>query len=177
MQWWNGITLAEPAWLLLALLVPAAHLLRRHRGAPSILFAPAAFLGGGAGLPRSWRVRLLPLPRLLMLAGLLLVVFALARPVRRVPQPLVRHGIDIMLCLDTSSSMRARDMDADDSRLVVAKQAAARFVAARPGDHIGIVTFARFPDVRCPPTTDHDALQKILAAIEVVPDDDPEDAT
>ena len=175
--WFADITLAEPAWLLLALLVPGAALLRRHRGAPSILFAPAAFLEGRSRMPRSWRVRLLPLPRVLTVVGLLLVVVALARPVRRVALPLERRGIDIMLCLDTSSSMRATDMDAERTRLAVAKEAARRFIAARPGDRIGLVTFARFPDVRCPPTPDHEALKGILAATDVVADDDPEDAT
>ena len=168
------MTLQNPLWLLLALLVPLALWLRWRRGAPSVLFAPGAFLERVAG---SWRVRLLPLPWLLLVAGLSLAVVALARPVEHVPLPHETEGIDIMLCLDTSSSMTANDMDPQRTRLDVARDAAARFVAGRPNDRIGLVCFARFPDLRCPPTPDHDALRNFLAAVAPVAGDGPEDAT
>jgi hypothetical protein len=56
-------------------------------------------------------VRLLPVPRALEILALLLAIVALARPARREMLPLRAEGIDILLCLDTSSSMTARDMD------------------------------------------------------------------
>ena len=164
--------MSHPWFLLLALLVPVALWLRRRRGAPTVLFA-----SGAEGLPRSWRVRLLPLPWVLQVGGLLLTVLALSRPVRSVPLPLTTEGIDIMLCLDTSSSMTANDMDPRRTRLHVAREAAARFVAGRLDDRIGLVSFARFPDLRCPPTLDHDALQQFLARVTQVAGDGPEDAT
>ncbi|MHC4818557.1 MAG: VWA domain-containing protein, partial [Planctomycetota bacterium] len=168
------MTLQNPWWLLLALLVPLALWLRWRRGAPTVLFAPGAFL---ARLPGGWRVRLLPLPWLLLAAGLSLTVVALARPVRRVPLPHKSEGIDIMLCLDVSSSMTANDMDPQRTRLDVARDAAVRFIAGRPNDRIGLICFARFPDLRCPPTPDHDALRQLLAAVIPVASDGPEDAT
>ncbi|MBW2415608.1 MAG: VWA domain-containing protein [Deltaproteobacteria bacterium] len=168
------MTLQNPWWLLLALFVPLALWLRWRRGGPTVLFAPGAFL---ARLPVGWRVRLLPLPWLLLVAGLLLTVVALARPVQDVPLPHETEGIDIMLCLDTSSSMTSSDMDPQRTRLDVARDAAARFVAGRPNDRIGLVCFARFPDLRCPPTPDHDALRNFLAAVAPVAGDGPEDAT
>jgi Ca-activated chloride channel family protein len=61
--------------------------------------------------------------------------------------------------------------------LTVARDAAARFIAGREHDRIGLVLFARYPDLRCPPTTDHDALQQILAAAATVDSDGQEDAT
>ena len=61
------MTLQNPWWLLLALLVPLALWLGWRRGGPTVLFAPGAFL---ARLPGGWRVRLLPLPWLLLAAGL-----------------------------------------------------------------------------------------------------------
>ncbi|MHC4953548.1 MAG: VWA domain-containing protein [Planctomycetota bacterium] len=167
-------TLANPWLLLLALLVPLAYWIRRRRGAPAVTFAPAPFT---RGLPRSWRVRILPLPVVLRIAGLLLAVWAIARPVHRVPVPHTTEGIDIMLCLDTSSSMTANDMDAQRTRLDIAKAAAGRFIEGRPDDRIGLITFARFPDVRCPPTLDHRALGKLLDGVGVVASDGPEDAT
>ena len=164
--------LLHPWFLLLALLVPLAIWLRRRRGTPAVLFAP-----GTAELPRSWRVRLLPLPRLLHMVGLGLTVLALARPVHRAPVPITTEGIDIMLCLDTSSSMTSNDLDPKRSRLDVAKGAAAQFVAGRPDDRIGLVGFARYPDLRCPPTLDHDALAQFLKGVAPVESDGPEDAT
>jgi Ca-activated chloride channel family protein len=168
----NGFVLLDPAMLLLALPVPLALLLRRR--APAVPFAPFPLL---APAPRSWRVALLPLPRVLQAAAILLAVVALARPARHEVLPLESRGIDILLCLDASSSMGAADMDGSRTRLDVARAAAARFVRARPHDRIGLVSFARFPDLRCPPTSDHDALLALLAEVATVAGDGPEDAT
>jgi Ca-activated chloride channel family protein len=55
--------------------------------------------------------------------------------------------------------------------------AAREFVARRAGDRIGLVTFARYPDVICPPTPDHRSLQSMLGAVEQVEADGEEDAT
>jgi Ca-activated chloride channel family protein len=170
----TGLTLLHPWLLLLALLVPTALWLNLRRGAPAILFAPGQLLGT---IPRSWRVRLLPLPRLLQVLGLLVAVLALARPVLRVPLPHTTEGIDIMLCLDTSSSMTSRDMDPNRTRLDVAKEEAARFIAGRIDDRIGLISFARYPDLRCPPTLDHRALVQILTGVVPVESESPEDAT
>jgi len=166
------VILLSPWLLLLALLVPFA-LWRRRRRVRAVPFAPAPLLP----VARSWRVRLLPLPRVLQALALLLLIFALARPTRREPLPLRAEGIDILLCLDTSSSMTARDMDRQRTRLEVAKAAAAEFVRGRPEDRIGLLSFARYPDVRCPLTLDHDALLGILDGVTTVSSDGPEDAT
>lgn len=175
----TGLTLANPWLLAIALLVPAALALRRRRGDASVLFAPAVFVraGDGAEFPRTWRTRLVHLPRALQVAALLVAVVALARPVRRDPLPPTTEGIDILVCLDTSSSMTATDMDPQRTRLDVAKDAAARFVAGRRDDRIGLLGFARYPDVRCPLTLDHLALSKILSGVAPVAGDGPEDAT
>jgi Ca-activated chloride channel homolog len=168
------MTFLDPWLLLLALLIPAAIWVRRRRGEPAVRFGPAPLL---SGLPKSWRVRLLPLPGILAVLGLLLLVVALARPVHKAPLPLRTQGIDIVLCLDTSSSMAARDLDPARNRLAVAKDAAARFIAGRPQDRVGLVRFARYPDLRCPLTLDHAALGNLLAEVRMVDADGPEDAT
>jgi Ca-activated chloride channel family protein len=168
------ITFLHPWMLLLGLLIPIALLLRRRRGKPAVKFGPAAFV---EGLPRTWRSRLASLPAVLQALGLALVVVALARPVQRAALPLRIEGIDILLALDTSSSMAARDLDPSRNRLDVAKDAAARFIAARPHDRLGLVRFARFPDLRCPLTLDHGALGNLLSEVGMVEADGPEDAT
>ncbi|MEW6741548.1 MAG: VWA domain-containing protein [Planctomycetota bacterium] len=189
----TGLVLLDPWMLLLALFVPLGLLLRRWRGTPAVWFSPGVFtrepaipmvtpLPPGspvtaAPLPHSWRVRLLRLPLVLHLLGLLLVVVALARPVQRHPLPLETEGIDIFLSIDISSSMAVNDMDRTRSRLDVAKEAAVKFISGRGNDRIGLITFARYPDIRCPLTLDHGALEKFLAEVTLVESDSPEDAT
>ncbi|HLQ38818.1 MAG TPA: VWA domain-containing protein [Planctomycetota bacterium] len=170
----TGLTLLDPWLLLLALLVPLVFAFRCWRTGPAVRFAPAEFT---AGLPHTWRLRLLAIPPALQYLALLLLVLALARPVHRAPLPPLAAGIDILLCLDTSSSMTSRDLDPQRPRLEVAKAAAAQFIAGRPTDRIGLLTFARYPDVRCPLTLDHRALAELLAEVQVVAGDSPEDAT
>lgn len=172
----DALVMATPMALALALLVPLALARARRRGPPAARFAPAALLAREP-LPATWRTRLAALPDALAAAGLLLAIVALARPVARVPLPPRAEGVDVLVCLDVSSSMTSRDMDARRTRLDLAKEAAARFVAGRPQDRIGLVTFARYPDVVCPPTLDHAALARMLARVETVPGDGPEDAT
>ncbi|MEM8884960.1 MAG: VWA domain-containing protein [Planctomycetota bacterium] len=161
----------HPLYLGLLLLLPLAFM-RRERA--SLLFSAARHL---RDLPVTWRARALVVPKLLSLTGLVLAVIALARPVERVPQPVVREGIGILLCLDTSSSMRANDLDPNRTRLAVAQQAATRFIGQRADDRIGLLTFARYPDLRCPPTADHRALAQLIGEIEPTPSESEEDAT
>ena len=160
-------------WLALVVLLVILAWGTRWRRRPSLLFSLAAL----PALPHSWRVRTRHVPKALQALGLLLLVVALARPARPEALPLRTEGIDILLALDVSSSMRARDLDPERTRLEVAKDAALAFVAGRPDDRIALVTFARYADLRCPPTQDHDALARILGAVDVVASDSPEDAT
>jgi Ca-activated chloride channel family protein len=162
----------HPGFLWLALLLPIALMLKGRP--PTVLFAPARFL---RDVPRTARSRLLSLPTILQVVGLALVVLSLARPVRRVPVPHERDGIDILLCIDVSSSMLETDLENAKTRLEVVRNAAARFIDARADDRIGIVTFARFPDLRSPPTRDHAFLRRVLTGIQPVQSDSEEDAT
>jgi Ca-activated chloride channel family protein len=174
----SALSLLHPHWLALAALaIPAALLVRRRRGARAALFGPGSFLFEPRPLPSTWRTRLRAVPAVLAAAGLLALAVALARPVERVALPPANEGIDVLLCLDVSSSMAATDLAPDRTRLRVATDAAARFVAARPDDRIGLVTFARYPDVRCPLTLDHEALAAILGEVEMAEPDGAEDAT
>jgi Ca-activated chloride channel family protein len=170
----KDLVLRDPAFLWGALLVPLALWAGGRR--PRLRFSPAA-LWAKEPLPRSWRVRLRLVPALLLVLGLGAGFFALARPASRVALPRSQEGIDVLLVLDVSSSMAARDLDPRRTRLEVARDAAARFVGARPDDRIGLVAFARYPDLLCPPTLDHAALLGILAAVSPVEADGPEDAT
>lgn len=171
-------TLREPlvAWVVAAVAIVvgvARARAARRRGAP----AGAARLLGGAALPRSWRDRLAWVSPVCATASVVALGVALAEPTERVVVSDEVEGIDILLCLDVSSSMTARDLDGERTRLDVARDAAKRFVASRPDDRIGVVSFARYPDLRAPTTLDHAAVADVLDALAPVEPDSEEDAT
>jgi len=169
------VILRDPWMLALALLIPLALLRHRRTGDAAILFAPGRFLQ--PPLPHSRRAPWLTLARALSWLGFALAALALARPAERALLPQRSLGLEMVLCLDASSSMAARDLDAARTRLEVAQGAAARFVAGRPDDRIGLIRFARWPDFLCPPTLDHAALIESLNSARMVERDGPEDLT
>jgi Ca-activated chloride channel family protein len=168
-------SLLDPWLLLLAapLLLVAAWRQRRARAA-----LPAATLHGVGAVPHSRRSRLVHLPFLLHVLGGLALVLAVARPVAREVLPIRELGVDILLVLDRSSSMLAPDMDArGKTRMQAARENAIEFAKGRKTDRLGLLTFARFPELTCPPTLDQDALQAFIRGVETVQPRSPEDGT
>ena len=104
------------------------------------------------------------LPFALRAAAFALLVVALARP-QDVEQNVRTNteGIDIMLAIDVSGSMLARDFKPD--RITAAKEVAGSFIADRYGDRIGLVAFAGEAFTQSPLTTDQSTLQTLLARI------------
>jgi Ca-activated chloride channel family protein len=159
---------ADPLFLIL-LLVPAARALwlwRRRGRAPAerIAFPGLAFL---AGAPASRRTRWHALPAALRLAGLALLIVALARPqlpheVRQINS----KARNIMVALDISSSMKAGDFK-PGNRLMVARQVLADFVSERDGDLLGLVIFAGRAFLQAPLTPDADLLHRMLGRIDI----------
>lgn len=148
-------------WALLAwpaLLVWWLYLRARRRGRGGLTFPHAQLTGG---LPKSWRVRLSGLPDLLRLLTLALLIAALARPqLGRQRERINQKGVDIMLALDVSGSMRAEDIPPD--RLAVAKRTIRRFVARLRTDRVGLVVFAGRSFTQCPLTTDYQVVVDLL---------------
>ena len=104
------------------------------------------------------------LPFLLRLAALSLIIVCIARP--RSSSQLERvdtEGIDIMLAMDVSTSMLARDFSPD--RISAAKDIAIEFIADRPSDRIGIVVFAGESYTQCPLTTDRATLINLMKEV------------
>jgi Ca-activated chloride channel homolog len=118
-------------------------------------------------LPASWRVRLAWLPGALLYGALLLGIVALARPRSLLKGEVAKaKGIDIMIVLDTSGSMRALDFNPID-RMSAAKKAAKNFIAHRQYDRIGLVAFAGVSILQSPLTLDYGALLEFLDGVEV----------
>ena len=95
-------------------------------------------------------------------AGFCFLVVALARPQKQNTEvEVTTEGVDIMLILDVSESMKALDFKPDD-RLAVAKREIKNFVAKREHDRIGLVIFAARAFTRCPLTTDYGVLLQMI---------------
>ncbi len=108
------------------------------------------------------KMYLLPLLRYLSIAFL---IIALARPQKiDTEQEIKGEGIDIMLVMDLSSSMLAKDFKPD--RLEASKKVAADFVDKRDFDRIGLVAFSGEAYTSCPLTTDYRILHDFLSHIQ-----------
>ncbi len=155
---------ASPYWLgLLLLLIPMVgyYVWRTLKGGAAIRISS---VDGVAQAPRSVRYYLRHLPFVCRAAAFALLVVALARPQ---DEEELSHtnteGIDIMMALDVSGSMLARDFTPD--RITAAKEVAGSFIADRYGDRIGIVAFAGEAFTQSPLTTDQSTLQTLLSRI------------
>ena len=96
-----------------------------------------------------------------------LVVIALARPQSSIDgQEILTEGIDIILTLDVSSSMKAIDFK-PSNRLEAAKMVASDFIQGRTNDRIGMVVFAGRSYTQCPLTLDYGILLSFLESIEI----------
>ena len=115
-------------------------------------------------MPRTLRYWLRHLPIVLRLTALLALIIALARPVEvNHESETTTEGIDIVLAMDISGSMLARDFQPD--RLTAAKQLAAEFAANRKGDRLSVVAFAGESFTQCPLTSDQGAVATMLARL------------
>lgn len=155
---------ASPYYLwLLTLLVPMIgyYVWRTLQGGAAIRISSVA---GVVRAPKTVRYYLRHLPFALRAAAFALLVVALARP-QDVEQNVRTNteGIDIMLAIDVSGSMLARDFKPD--RITAAKEVAGSFIADRYGDRIGLVAFAGEAFTQSPLTTDQSTLQTLLTRI------------
>jgi len=157
-------------WLLLLVplcLLAAWHMARRRRRADARTALPLASLRIPLGRsPWVGLDRWLPWLRGLTL---ILLVLALARPQAGARiESVSSFGVDVVVALDISGSMRAEDFQ-PDNRLEVARRTVQRFVAGRADDRIGLVAFAGLATTRCPLTLDHEMLAQFLEALTFAP--------
>ena len=105
------------------------------------------------------------LPFALRIAALSLIIVAIARPRSSSQMEKIdTEGIDIVLAMDVSTSMLARDFNPD--RISAAKDIAIEFIAQRPTDRIGIVVFAGESYTQCPLTTDRATLINLMKEVQ-----------
>lgn len=102
------------------------------------------------------------LPGLLRLGAIALIIIGIARPrtTEETSKTKSSEGIDIVLAIDVSPSMLAKDLK--PSRLEATKNVASDFIKDRPGDRIGLVIYAGEGFTQTPLTSDHKVLQNTL---------------
>ena len=158
---------ASPVWLMLLLAVPfvLAGALYLHQRHPAVLrFSSASLLKKAMASTASssvWRALVWTLRGLALIA----LIVGMARPqFGREERQAFSDGIDIMLALDVSLSMRANDFF--PSRLEAAKQVLAEFVENRKGDRIGLVIFGKDAAALVPLTFDYPVLAQFIQRIQ-----------
>jgi Ca-activated chloride channel family protein len=132
------------------------------RNNPSLeLSSTRSFAGLGSPLKATLK-KVLPLLRVLALVVLLT---ALARPQTSYEEEkMTTEGIDIVVVLDVSSSMLAKDFS--PNRLEAAKTEALNFIEGRVHDRIGLVIFSGESFTQCPVTIDHSIIKNQLGQIK-----------
>ena len=103
----------------------------------------------------------------LFIISITLLIIGLARPrISLVDENITVEVIDIILVLDTSSSMLAEDFK--PNRLEAVKDAAQKFIANRNGDRIGLLVFGKETFIQCPLTIDYSVLNSLLNEVTVM---------
>ncbi len=164
-RWWNDIQFSNPELFLLLALIPLlilAYFLRFRNQQPAIRVSQLAQVSWS---DQSLVNYLRHLPFVLNLFGLSFLVVVLARPQSSLSwQNVNTEGIDIVIALDISGSMLAEDLK--PNRLEASKDIAMEFIAGRPSDRIGLVTFSGESFTQAPLTTDHAVLKNLFKDVQ-----------
>ena len=165
--------LASPFFLLLLIAVPllfiASRWLQKRTILPIVRFSDFnhGFAAGVQKMRRTFSVSMLPVLRVLRFIVLALLVVTLARPQLSQSQAYrLAEGIDILLVLDISESMRAEDFEGAN-RIQTAKLVINDFLAHRENDRIGLVVFAGESFTLCPLTLDYAVLAELLSDVKL----------
>lgn len=158
---------ANPEWFWALLLLPILigmylyrYFKRKHT---TLTFSSLDLLDD---LPGNWKSHLHWVQAFLMWAGIALLIVALARPQERLTTvERNAEGIDIVMVLDMSTSMRAEDLK--PNRFEAAREVAKDFVDKRNSDRIGLVTFAMQSFTVVPPTLDYRLLKDLINDLEM----------
>lgn len=163
------ITFKDPTVLLLVMLLPVMVLiLRNKRSDGTFLFSSGELL---IDAKPTLRMRLMGLPVFLRVVALTLLILAMARPQTVLSgTKTVSEGVDIVLTIDTSTSMLAEDFKVGTvriNRFDVVREVVKEFIKKRKDDRVGMVAFAARAYTVCPLTTDYDWLNENLDRVRV----------
>ncbi|MBL8025897.1 MAG: VWA domain-containing protein [Fibrobacteres bacterium] len=132
----------------------------------SVRFSSLLFL---KGVESSYRARFRHVVPLLRIIAVILAILALARPqTGSSREELSSNGVDILLLMDISTSMRAEDFK-PDNRLAVIKNVIEKFISGRKSDRLGVIAFAGTAFTMCPLTLDYDLAVSAVRALDFAP--------
>jgi len=161
----SNIEFIYPAFFWAMLLIPfmaAWYIWKGRKGTAPMKLSGFENLDERPGSSRVWMRHLLAVLRMAVVA---LIVVVLARPQSSNQwEQVSTEGIDIVLCMDVSGSMRA--MDFRPNRLEASKNVGIEFVNAREDDRFGLVVFAGESFTQCPMTTDRAVVVNFLKEID-----------
>lgn len=164
-SYFNDIQFAEKHWFWLFLIIPVLifwYILKFKRQEGEISYSSFQLF---TGIRSSYKARLRHVVFVFRLAAISLMIMALARPQSRSSwKDIKTEGIDIVVSLDISLSMLAKDFK--PNRLEVAKDVLKDFIDARPNDKIGLVIFSGEAFTQCPLTTDHKIIKNMFNDIK-----------
>jgi Ca-activated chloride channel family protein len=160
----SNLRLADPLWLLAILIIPLAAWVRGRARVPVLLVPFAAAWHRSSIAASHWTAGF-------AVAGLVLVICALARPQRVEDKREVRsQGYDIMLAVDLSGSMLSEDYEKGGeriNRLQAIKPVIQAFIDRRTSDRIGVVVFSSQAYTLAPLTTDHEWLARQIERVKI----------
>ena len=158
---------ANPLFLILLGIIPLLvwdYFRRAKLREASVVFSDISIL---KGIRPGFRVKYRHVLMILRMAAIFIFVLALARPqAGQKEEEIITEGIDIMLTLDISGSMKAEDF-APQNRLAAAKDVLREFIKARNNDRIGLVVFSRYSFTQCPVTLDYGMLIELLDKVDI----------
>jgi Ca-activated chloride channel family protein len=161
----GNIEFAYPAFFYGLILIPLMvgwYLWRGRKSTASMKISGFENLDDKLGSARIW---LRHLPFVFRLLTLSLIILVLARPQSSNRwEQVTTEGIDIVMCMDISGSMRA--MDFKPNRLEASKNVGIEFVNARQDDRFGLVVFAGESFTQCPMTTDRAVVINFMKEID-----------
>lgn len=155
----------NPNLLFLLLLIPlmVGYYIYKFKGGKAAITISS--VGGIKKAPKSIKYYLRHLPFVLRIVAITLIIFAMARPQTASDnQTISTEGVDIVMSIDVSTSMLARDFKPD--RLNAAKDVATKFILDRKSDRIGLTVFAGESFTQSPLTSDHASLINLLNQVE-----------
>lgn len=165
--------LASPFFLILLIIVPllfiASRWLSKRTLTPVVRFSDFnhGFAASVQKMRQTFSVKALPMLKVLRFIVLALLIVTLARPqLSQSRESKLAKGIDILLVLDISESMRAEDVEGAN-RIQTAKLVIKDFLAHRENDRIGLVVFAGESFTLCPLTLDYPVLAELLSDVKL----------
>ncbi len=164
-NFFSQIVFTQPLWLLSFIAIPAliANYWINNKSQNASL--QLSNLEWTKGLKTNLKTRFRHIPFAFRMIAISLLIIVMARPQIFTKQKHTNiEGIDIILALDVSGSMRA--MDLKPNRLEAAKEVAIQFIDGRQNDRIGLVIFSGEAFTQCPLTTDHNVLKSLFTPIE-----------